>query len=34
MLHILGTMTAWLAAATEEAGNELTAVKAAVLGVV
>jgi undecaprenyl-diphosphatase len=34
VLHILGTMTAWLAAATEEAGNELTAVKAAVLGVV
>lgn len=34
MLHLVGTLTTWLAAATAEAGNELTAIKAAILGLV
>jgi undecaprenyl-diphosphatase len=34
VLHLVGTLTAWLASAPAEAGNELTAVKAAILGVV
>lgn len=34
MLHLVGTLTSWLAAAAAEAGDELTAIKAAILGVV
>jgi undecaprenyl-diphosphatase len=34
VLHLVGTLTSWLAAAAAEAGDELTALKAAILGVV